>query len=217
MTGRVVWDPLFGNTDGFGTLMAIGLVSSMHIAMAATSPRLRWLAVGTSLLCVAGLVSSFARGAVLAASLAVAFGWIRSGRRRLAYAGFGVSTLITLVIAAGVFTGVQRGRGDTQVTFWREMATIAGDISNSGADDRRLIWSIARKEFVDHPLAGVGTGSFGAYAAKNYSGSILGERFQDNPGRLYGRAVHNAFFQVLAERGLDWEDIRSAGRVLAYA
>ncbi len=202
MTGGAAWDPGFFNTDGFGALMAMGLVSSLHIAMAATSSRLRWLSVGTSLLCVAGLVSSFARGAVLAAGLAIACGWIRSGRRRLAYVGSGVSMLITLVIAAGVFTGVQRGPGETQVTFWGEMATIAGDLGDRGDDDRRLIWSIARREFVDHPFFGVGVGSFGAYAAENYSGQTVGERYQDNPGRLYDRAVHNIFFQVLAEQGL---------------
>ena len=200
MSGGPFWDPVYSNTDGFGSLMAMGFVSSLHVGMAATSPRLRWMAVGTSLLCVGGIVSSFARGAVLSAGLAFAFGWFRSGRRRLAYAGFSISMAIALVIAARVFTDVDRVEGE-QSNFWLEMATIADDVADSDADDRRLIWKIARKEFMEHPLTGVGTGSFGAYAAENYSGSTVGERFAENPKRLYQRAVHNLFFQVLAEQG----------------
>ncbi len=201
MTGGPHWDPWYTNTDGFGSLMAMGFVSSLHVAMAATSSRLRWMAMGTSLLCVGGLVSAFARGAVLSAGLAFAFGWVRSGRRRLAYAGISVSTAIALVIAAQVFTAPERVEGE-QSSFWLEMATIADDIADSDADDRRLIWRIARREFMDNPLAGVGTGSFGAYAAEHYSGSTVGEQYAANPRRLYNRAVHNLFFQVLAEQGL---------------
>ena len=211
MTDGVAWDPWFANYDALGALMAMGLVSSLHVALAATSSRLRWLAMGTSLLCVTGLVSSFARGAVLAAGFGIAFGWIRSGRRRLAYAGWGVAMLVTLVIAAGVVAGVS-GRGDTRSdfardsslargTFWGEMATIAGDVFDAGAV-RRVLWRTARKEFIDNPLAGVGPGSFGAYAAQNYSGSVLGDQYEVNPSRFYQRAVHNVFLQVLAEQGL---------------
>jgi O-antigen ligase len=198
--GVVRYDPYLNNEDAFGALMAMGVVAAASVGLAATDRRLRWFAASVTLLCVAGLISSFARGAFLVGALSVAFLWVRAEGRRLAYAALVVLTAVTTLVVGNAFTDVSRGRQDG-LSFWRELSSVTDDIVDTDAEDRRLVWRIGWQVYKDHPAVGVGPGGWSAYASDNYRGPILGERFGRDPETLWGRAMHNIYIERLAELG----------------
>jgi O-antigen ligase len=204
--GRVPWHPLFGNQDAYGSLMAMGLASSVALAMGATERRFRNAAIFAAVICVGGVVSSFARGAFLAGAIGLGFIWLRATGRRLAYAGTVVLLVGATVTAATIFSSVTapRGGGATNnSSFWAEIASIQESISNPEDEERREVWRIGWQVFVDNPILGVGTGSWAPYAGETYHGNseVMGERFR-NRNSIYGRQMHSIYLQLLAEQGL---------------
>jgi O-antigen ligase len=200
--GGVRFDPYLANQYAFGALMAAGVVAASAVALAATDRRLRWAAGAVALLSIAGVISSFARGAFLATAISIALLWIRAEGRRLAYVSFLAAVVFTTVIVGSSFSNVRRGRTVHQ-SFWSELSSITDDIADTEAEDRRLIWRIGWQVFQDHQTLGAGPGAWSTYACQNYTGPILGEsRFARRPERLCGRAMHNVFLERLADLGI---------------
>ena len=197
LPGRVIWHTLaYDNYDSFGPMMAIGIGASYFMAMAAKDRRVRLIGLATTAGCIIGLISSFARGAVVAGVVTIGWLWIRSPNK-LRTAGFGIVGAMVVFLATNVlFTNVDRE--DANPNFWVEMATI----SDTGGTrvDRYQLWAIARIEFAENPIFGVGPGSFGAYAAEQLSAGQL-EGIRRDPERLYNKALHNMYYQILSEFG----------------
>ena len=195
--GRVIWHTLaYDNYDSFGPMMAIGIGASYFMAMSAKNRRIRLIGLATTAGGIIGLISSFARGAVVAGVATIGWLWLRSPNK-LRTAGLGIAGAAVVFLATNVlFTNVERE--DAKGNFWEEMATI----SDTGGTrvDRYQLWAIARIEFAENPIFGVGPGSFGAYAAEQLSAGQL-EGIRRDPERLYNKALHNMYYQILSEFG----------------
>lgn len=200
--GLVDWDVVYNNYDSFGPLMVMGITSAAYAAFATRSKWIRRLALLTAALSVVGLVSSYARGAVMAAGLVLLVAWMRSRRKGLALAGVLAAVVMVGVTGELFFSNSNRG-SDTNPDFIDEMLSIGAAVSAGQGEgtDRTVLWAIAWQEFLEQPLFGVGQDCFGVYAAGHFRPGQVGGPYRDNPGRLYNRAVHNTYFQTLAERG----------------
>jgi hypothetical protein len=197
--GRVLWHPALFNYDSYGPLMVIGIGMSYFYGFATTNKKAKVLAFLTSIGCIMGLVSSFARGAVLGAALVVCWIFLRSNRKGATLAA-GLIGGVVVVIAASLFSGTQgKGRSETGQGFFAEMATI---FENSGTEtDRKVLWALARRVWAENIIFGVGANNFGAYAAENFAAGTTGGGYNDNPGKLWGRQLHSTYFQILCEYG----------------
>lgn len=200
--GLVAWDVVYSNYDSFGPLMVMGITSAAYAGLAARSRRMRRFAFLTAALCVVGLVSSFARGAVMAAGLVLFVAWLRSRRKGLALAGVLAAVVMVGITGELFFSNSNRG-SDTNPDFIDEMLSIGPAVTAGTGEgtDRTVLWAVAWKEFLREPLIGVGQDCFGVYAARTFRPGQVGGPYSANPARLYDRAVHNTYFQTLAERG----------------
>src|SRR5207248_2644747 len=95
--GAVRWHPDLGNYDSFGPLMCIGIGTCYYYGLAVHSRKQRILAFAGSLACVFGLVSSYARGAVLAGAGVFFWLWLRSPRK-----GMATAVVFVGLIAVGI-------------------------------------------------------------------------------------------------------------------
>lgn len=84
--------------------------------------------------------------------------------------------------------------------YWTEASSIwLQGTKEKTANDRLYLWTRAVAMFADYPILGVGPGCYG-HKVPDYitqeSANEWGVRFQ-----MYGRAIHNIFFQMLSETG----------------
>lgn len=200
-SGQVTWHYAYTNYDSFGPLMVLGISSLFYIGMATKNRRWRIVALVLAAGCIMGLVVSFARGAVLSAGVVAVWIWFRSPNK-LKTAVLGIAAAIVLSISARIFQGAQSAieAGKTSTDFWTEMGT-AFNANDATRQDRQVLWRLALREYASHPLFGVGPNCFGAYAADNYAAGTVGGFYNENPGRLWGRQLHNTYYQILSEFG----------------
>lgn len=197
--GLVQWHPAYNNEDGFGPLMVIGIGACFFFGMSAKSKKWKWFGLAMSGACVFGVISSFARGAVVAAGCVLAWIWWRSPRK-------GLTTLIMAGIAVVVMGGAKmvegqgQKRGGVKASFWDEMATI--NDAGGTRSDREVLWGLAVRVWKENPVFGVGPENFGPYAAENFQAGTVGGQYGHNPGMLYTRKLHSTFYQILCEFGI---------------
>ena len=190
--GRVPWHYALGNEDGYGPLMGIGLGFATFMATGHQPKRSKRIAGLIAALCGIGVVASFARGAFLAAGLVLLVAWLRSPRKLAMGATLIVLSVIGMIAASILFPGG---------AYWTEMQTILDGYSDSTGSDRRMLWDAGWKVFVMNPLIGVGAGNFGVYAAETFHLAEAEGGYED-PGRLWGRSLHNVYYQLLSEQGI---------------
>jgi O-antigen ligase len=229
--GLVPWHYSYDNYDGFGPLMLVGMAGSFYMGMAVKNRRLRLLGFLTAGGCIVGLVSSFARGAVLSAGVVALWVWVRS-RHKVKTTILGVLAVVVLAVSADLIRGSQKVKGSVNYSnFWQEMASSFNK-KDPTRTDREVLWHLAWIEYTQHPLFGVGPECFGAYAADYFAAGTTGGSYNDNPKTLWGRAIHNTYYQLLSEFGtvgtaiflwMLWDffkrnrALRKPGRVRAWA
>lgn len=193
--GLVSWHSNLGNEDGFGPLMVIGVGYCYYFGMAARKRSLRSTAFLLSGLCVVGVVSSFARGAVLALGVVIAYVLWRSPRKGRSIVMVAIGFVVFVLAAQVLFPGGE---------FWQEMSTVSQGFDDQTGYDRWVLWKTAWRAFLERPIFGVGAGNFGVFTINNlfWSDPVLVDHFRASPGRLWGKPVHNLYFQVLSEFGL---------------
>lgn len=200
-SGLVYWHFAYANYDGFGPLMVIGLSCSFYAGMAVKSKKWRRIAFLTAGLCIVALVSSFARGAVLSGGAVALWMWVRS-KHKVKTTMLGVAALLVLVIAASVIKGSDKVPGAVNYSnFWQEMASSFNN-NDGTASDREVLWGLAVRVWERNPVFGVGPNCFGAYAADHFAIGEVGGNYADNPKTLWGRKLHNTYYQILSEFGL---------------
>jgi O-antigen ligase len=181
--------------------MALGIAGAFHYGMAVRTNRGRMPAFAVGVLCVLGLVSSFARGAFLSLLAVVGWMWIRAPRKGAATV-FAVAAAVGVFVASQLFTGTQRGAG-TAANFFDEMATMFTEYQNSSGTtgDREILWGAAVRVWKQNPVFGAGGGNFGVFAASFFKPGEVGGDYIRNPKMLYDRKLHNVYFQILSEYG----------------
>ena len=190
-TGSVAWNNILNNQDSFGPLMTIGIGFAYYYGMGSRRPLGRWLGRVTAVICVVGVVASFARGAVISAALVLLMIWWRSPRKFLTLIG-GLVLIAAVVIAASVmFPGG---------AFLAEMQTINEGTDTGTSGDRWELWKVGFKVWMRNPVFGVGPENCGIWASQNFSFGDAGGAYV-NPTRLWGRSLHNVYVQLLCEGG----------------
>jgi O-antigen ligase len=199
LPGDVWWHPHLANHDGYGPLMAIGAGASYFIGLGARDGRLRWFALAVSLLCVMGVVSSFARGAVLSLVLVVLHLWVRSPRKGLTTLGLAIAAGVVGIATTVGFQEARGGNSDSPVGFWAEMSTMT-EKGGTGSD-RKVLWNAAWEVYLKHPVLGAGAKNFGPAATALLRPGSVGGTYDESFGRLYDRTLHSSYFQILSELG----------------
>ncbi len=197
-SGRVIWHPNLANYDAFGPLMCMGLGSTYFYALSTRNKRERLIAFAASVGCVVGVVSSFARGAVISTGLVMLWMWFRSTRKGITTAALAVA-VVAVAIAGLIISGAEGGRSETGSGFFKEMSTIGSN--DATQQDRAVLWSLARRVWTEKPVFGVGAENFGPYAADHFAVGTTGGAYNDNPGILYARQLHSTYFEILCEYG----------------
>jgi O-antigen ligase len=202
--GQVDWNSNLSNYDGYGPMMTLGIGLAFYFGLAARNRRLRWLGFAVAALSIAGVVASFARGAVLSSFAVGGIIWLRWPHKLRATAAL-LAALLVMIVAASFTNEVARGGDlDSPKGFWSDLATVTKefDESNEGSsNDRRMLWATAVVVFHQYPILGAGAGNFGPAAAELPLEVFAGWDF-DNPARLWDRALHSSYYQVLSEGGL---------------
>ncbi len=191
-SAMVFWHPGYANTDGVGSLLVMGIGLCFYYGLATNHKWLKRIAFALAAYCVLGVVASFARGAVLTAGAVIVVLWVRSPRKAIAAAG---AILAVVLVIGGA--GLMHEEG----AFWAEMESTFTEGAREGTGrDRWELWKAATRVWTERPIIGVGATNFGPFAASYFAfGEIPG---YENPGRLYSRNLHNAYFQILSEFGI---------------
>jgi len=193
MTGRgiVTWDWVLAEEDAFGPLMCMGTGFSLYYAMARDKDSLKYLSMIAIILCMLGVVLSFARGAFLVLISIFLLFLYRYERRTKAIIILCSLSLVIYISASIVYPNN---------VFWEEIITSTEGFKSGTGHDRKVLWSLAWEEFKDNPIIGVGPNNYG----------VVSERYLDRiedkghyrVGAMYGRALHNGFLQILCELGI---------------
>jgi O-antigen ligase len=170
--------------------MCIGFAYCYQYSVGQPKNMKKYIAFGTSALCAMGVVLSFARGAFLCLCATVLMIWWKSEKK---VRGTAVVIIATLAVLAGANTFFPENQ------YWQEIRSITDEGSGS---DRKILWKIAWYEFLDNPIIGVGPYNFGIAGVKYATRIPEGERGRyEDPVVMWGRAIHNAYFQILSEQG----------------
>jgi len=192
VSGSVGWHSTLSNPDSFGPLMCIGLGYCYCYGAARADRRWRLISYAVAGLCLIGVISSIARGAVLAAGLVLLLIWLRS-TRRIATLGAAIGAAI---VGLGAISVLHPGG-----SFWDEMSTVSEGTKSGTGQERLVMWGVSLEVFKEHPIMGVGANNVGAVAFRLVGFDPNRPRYAD-PTKLYNTKLHNIYFQVLSEEGL---------------
>lgn len=171
----------FGDENDYAMAMNLGLALVVFGFRAERGVAARGAFAAAGLLFVTGVVVSASRGGLV--GLAATAGTVLVfSRHRLRYA--------LLAAAAAAFLASM-----APSSYWDEMATIF-DTGTATRVERFRHWTIATEMFADQPLVGVGPGN-APWRAAEYE--VFDTRVERS---LAGRALHSAWFTLVAELGL---------------
>ncbi|MDQ0601630.1 O-antigen ligase [Streptomyces canus] len=191
----------FGPQDvmGMATVVALGLVCALGLALGRTSVRQRGVAVLCALALLPPLALSFSRGAWIATAVTCTVQLVLAGlRRALKAAAAVVAVGVVLVGGLGVGSAMLQERIDsiTQVT----------DSPDQSVVDRYTMWAAATDMWLEHPLTGVGLKGFPEYRDGYASPALSSGSDTEGAGAAYRRqpllSPHNMYLLVLSEQGL---------------
>jgi O-antigen ligase len=191
----------FGPQDvmGMATVVGIGLVCAVGLALARTSVGQRGVALACALALLLPLALSFSRGAWIATAVTCAVQLVLAGlRRALKVAAVVAAAGVVLVGGVGVGTAMLQERIDsiTQVT----------DAPDQSVTDRYTMWAAATDMWREHPLTGVGLKGFPEYRDAYASPTLSSGSDTEGAGAAYRRqpllSPHSMYLLVLSEQGL---------------
>lgn len=188
-----------GDPNYYAQILLIPVPLALFMLWTERTRVLKLCAFGTFLLCMAGIVLTFSRGAGLAlvvTLLAVAvFRVIQLRYVGFVALGLAVAILIVPAYRERIMTVIPFGANATQTT------TEAADVLQS----RKTEMLAAAYVFADYPIAGVGRGLFPLYY-QGYAARVGGEvheatKWGENRGETPQREAHNMLVSVAAETG----------------
>jgi len=186
----VKWDYILNEEDAYGPLMGIGVAYCYYYFSVQKKSMAKTLALIALCTCIVGVVISFARGAFLVLVATLIYLLVKSGNFIKGILFIGIACVVIIVATSIIFP---------DNAFWKEMQTSAEGTSSGTGRDRKVLWSIAWEEYKDNIIIGVGPLNFGV-AATHYLNRVK-DTGNYRPDTIWGRALHNAYFQILCELG----------------
>jgi O-antigen ligase len=191
----------FGPQDvmGMATVVSLGLVCAVGLALGRTPVRQRLLAAGCALALLLPLAVSFSRGAWIATAVTCAVQLLLAGvRRALAVGAAVVAAAVVLVGGFGFGTAMLQERVGS--------ITRVADAPDQSVTDRYTMWAAATGMWRERPLTGVGLKGFPEHRDAHASLALSSGSETDGAGAGYHRqpllSPHNMYLLVLAEQGL---------------
>jgi O-antigen ligase len=162
------------NPNYLGAFLALPLVAAFGLALRHRRPV--WLLVGA--VCLAAMVATQSRGAFVAAAVGLAIA-VMQGRRR------GVQILVA---TAGVVVGIVFPGAIDAAEHVAVGGRTAAELSQNTSVREHAAWFAARVA-AEHPLRGIGYGTFPSYAESSPKFGIY-------------LATHNDYLRLAAEMGI---------------
>ncbi|MCI0493302.1 MAG: O-antigen ligase family protein [Planctomycetes bacterium] len=166
-----------GDGNDFGWSMTITFAWAMYLLVAGKGLVWRLIGLSGGVFVAVGVIGTQSRGATLALVAALLYFWVViSKRKMLGLIGLMVIGLAVLVLAPE--------------NYFSRMQTLSTYEEDTSATNRLLMWGKSIEMAFDHPLLGVGAGSFNSAYGRYYRGG-------DDPTKWL--STHSVYFKVLAE------------------
>jgi O-antigen ligase len=166
-----------GDPNDFGVVVVIAMVMAYYVAVTSSSRRTRTLCALFLPIGALGIFLTASRTAV--AALLVATLVMLLDPRNLSARRLASIVVMAAVIALVIVNFVSQPQLD-------RIATTRSEVTSGSLDQRTTQWSISLRSFRDHPILGIGAGTF-----REVSRQATGE---DSP-------AHSVFLGVLADTG----------------
>ncbi|NEC28528.1 O-antigen ligase family protein, partial [Streptomyces sp. SID8111] len=191
----------FGAQDvmGMATVVSLGLVCALGLALGRAPLRERLVAAGFVLVLLPPLALSFSRGAWIATAVACTVQLLLAGLRRALAAG-AVVAAVAVVLAGGF------GVGQSMLQERVGSITRVTDAPDQSVTDRYTMWAAAAGMWREQPLTGVGLKGFPEHRDSHASLALSSGSDTEGAGAAFRRqpllSPHNMYLLVLAEQGL---------------
>ncbi|MER7402559.1 O-antigen ligase family protein [Streptomyces sp. NPDC000070] len=191
----------FGAQDvmGMATVVSLGLVCAVGLALGGAPVRQRAVALACALVLLPPLALSFSRGAWIATAVTCAAQLLLAGLRRALTAG------VVLAAAAVVLVG-GFGVGSAMLQERISSITRVADAPDQSVTDRYTMWAAATGMWREHPLTGVGLKGFPEHRDSHASLALSAGSDTEGAGAAFRKqpllSPHNMYLLVLAEQGL---------------
>ncbi|MFE7902798.1 O-antigen ligase family protein [Streptomyces sp. NPDC057424] len=191
----------FGAQDvmGMATVVSLGLVCAVGLALGSAPVRQRVVALACALVLLPPLALSFSRGAWIATAVTCAVLLLLGGVRRALAAGAVVAAVsVVLVGGFGVGTAMLQERIGS--------ITQVADTPDQSVTDRYTMWAAATGMWREHPLTGVGLKGFPEHRDSHASLALSAGSDTEGAGAAFRKqpllSPHNMYLLILAEQGL---------------
>ncbi|MCX4700630.1 O-antigen ligase [Streptomyces sp. NBC_01373] len=191
----------FGAQDvmGMATVVSLGLVCAVGLALGRTSVRQRAVAAGCAVILLLPLALSFSRGAWIATAVTCAVQLALAGMRR-------ALKVAAVVAAAGVILVGGFGIGTAMLQERITSITQVADAPDQSVTDRYAMWAAAVGMWREQPLTGVGLKGFPEHRDTHASPALSSGSDTEGAGAAFRRqpllSPHNMYLLILAEQGL---------------
>ena len=166
-----------GDPNDFGVVVVIAMIMAYHVAVTSSS-RLTKVAYACFLpLGALGIFLTASRTAVVALLLAVLV--MLCDRRNLSTRRLAAIALMTAVMAVVVVHSVSQSQ-------LKRIGSTRSEVTSGSLDQRTTQWALSFRTFGDHPILGVGAGTF-----RDVSQQVTG----------VSSPAHSVFLGVLADTG----------------
>lgn len=166
-----------GDGNDFGWTMTITFAWAMYLLLATKGVFWRLIGMAGGVFAAIGIIGTQSRGATLALVAALLYFWVVISKRKiLGLVGLAIIGLSVLVLAPD--------------RYFSRMETLSSYEEDTSATNRLLMWGKAFQMALDHPVLGVGAGSFNSAYGRYYRGG-------EDPQRWM--STHSVYFKVLAE------------------
>ncbi|MFJ8051094.1 O-antigen ligase family protein [Streptomyces luteogriseus] len=191
----------FGAQDvmGMATVVSLGLVCAVGLALGSAPVRQRVVALACALVLLPPLALSFSRGAWIATAVTCAVQLLLGGLRR-AFATGAVVAAASVILVGGF------GVGTTMLQERISSITQVADAPDQSVTDRYTMWAAATGMWREHPLTGVGLKGFPEHRDSHASLALSAGSDTEGAGAAFRKqpllSPHNMYLLILAEQGL---------------
>ncbi|MFJ7180060.1 O-antigen ligase family protein [Streptomyces massasporeus] len=191
----------FGAQDvmGMATVVSLGLVCAVGLALGSAPVRHRVVALACVLVLLPPLALSFSRGAWIATAVTCVVQLLLGGLRR-AFATGAVVAAASVILVGGF------GVGTVMLQERISSITQVADAPDQSVTDRYTMWAAATGMWSEHPLTGVGLKGFPEHRDSHASLALSAGSDTEGAGAAFRKqpllSPHNMYLLILAEQGL---------------